>query len=116
MAKVDDSKCTVYTKGTVLFVYVYSRISKDNLKALVNDPLPKALNILDFDNETAVRVSDEKVRDYLHTICNDDNLTNIQHYPKDRRNEVIRMVKDYGASIRQVSRITGISEGIIRKI
>ena len=83
--------------------HVYSRISKDNLTALVNDPLPKALNILDFDNETAVRVSDEKVRDYLHTICNDDNLTNIQHYPKDRRNEVIRMVKDYGASIRQIS-------------
>ena len=74
--------------------HVFSRISKDDLTALVNDPLPKALNILDFDNETAVRVSDEKVREYLHTICNDDNLTNIQHYPKDRRNDVIRMVKE----------------------
>ena len=76
----------------------------------------RALNILDFDNETAVRVSDERVREYLHAICNDDNLTNIQHYPKDRRNDVIRMVKEYGASIRQISRMTGVSEGIIRKI
>ena len=96
--------------------HVFSRISKDNLTALVNDPLPKALNILDFGNETAVRVTDEKVREYLHTICNNDNLTEIQHYTKNHRNDIIRMAKDYGASIRQISRITGVSEGIIRKI
>ena len=96
--------------------HVYGRISREDLTALVNEPLPKALNILDFGNETAVRVTDEKVRDYLHTICNCDNLTEIQHYPKDHRNDIIRMAKDYGASIRQISRITGVSEGIIRKI
>jgi len=37
-------------------------MSLEELTALVNDPLPKALNILDFNNETSVRVSDEKVR------------------------------------------------------
>jgi transposase-like protein len=56
------------------------------------------------------------VREYLHTICKNDNLTEIQHYAKDHRNNIIRMAKDYGASIRQVSRLTGVSEGIIRKI
>ena len=95
---------------------MYGRISREDLTALVNEPLPKALNILDFGNETAVRVTDEKVREYLHTICNNDNLTEIQHYSKDHRNDIIRMAKDYGASIRQISRITGVSEGIIRKI
>jgi hypothetical protein len=63
-----------------------------------------------------VRVSDEKVREYLLTICSDGNITAIQHYAKDSRNNVIRMLKDYGASIRQICRITGISEGIIRNV
>jgi hypothetical protein len=96
--------------------HVYGRISKGDLAALVNEPLPKTLNILDFGNETAVRVSDERVREYLHTICNVENLSDIQHYAKDRRNDVIRRLKDYGASIRQVSRLTGVSEGIIRNV
>lgn len=96
--------------------HVFGRISKEDLTALVNDPLPKAINILDFGNETAVRVTDDKVREYLQTICDSDNLTEIQHYAKDHRNDIIRMAKEYGASIRQISRITGVSEGIIRKI
>ena len=96
--------------------HVFGRISKEDLTALVKEPLPKALNILDFGNETAVRVTDEKVREYLHAICNTDNLTEIQHYTKDHRNDIIRMAKDFGASIRQISRLTGVSEGIIRKI
>jgi hypothetical protein len=95
---------------------VYGRISKEDLTALVNEPLPKTLNILDFGNETEVRVSDEKVREYLHTICDTDNLTEIQRYAKERRNDIIRMAREYGASIRQISRMTGVSEGIIRKI
>ena len=35
---------------------------------LVNDLLPKALNILDFDNEMEQRVNDEKVRQYLSEL------------------------------------------------
>ena len=96
--------------------HVFGRISKEDLTALINEPLPKALNILDFDNEANVRVSDEKVREYLLTICSDGNITAIQHYAKDSRNNIIRMLKDYGASIRQICRITGISEGIIRNV
>ena len=56
------------------------------------------------------------MREYLHTVCGNDNLTEIQHYAKDQRDNIIRMAKNYGASIRQISRITGVSEGIIRKI
>ena len=96
--------------------HVFMRISREDLTALVNELLPKALNILDLDNETSVRVSDEKVREYLLAICRDGNITAIQHYTKDDRNEIIRQLKDYGASIRQISRMIGISEGIIRKI
>ncbi len=91
-------------------------MSLEELTALVNDPLPKALNILDFNNETSVRVSDEKVREFLASICGGSSFTAIQHYGKDARNDILRQLRAYGASIRQITRITGVSEGIIRNI
>lgn len=96
--------------------HVFARISCEDLTELINEPLAKALNILDFDNETIVRVTDEKVKDYVLSICGVSSLTEIQHLPKTQRNAVLRKVRDYGASIRQIARMTGISEGIIRNI
>ncbi len=95
---------------------VLNRMSLEELTEQVNDPLPKALNILDFNNEMSVRLSDEKVREFLASICSDSSPNAIQHYKKDARNDIIRQLKDFGASIRQTARITGVSEGIIRKI
>jgi putative transposase len=40
----------------------------------------------------------------------------IQSYEKKNRNHVIRKLKDTGLSIRQISRLTGISFGVIRRI
>ncbi len=96
--------------------HVLARLSREELTELVNDPLPKALNILDINNEMAIRVTDEKAREFLASICRQTSFTAIQHYEKEARNDIIRQLRDYGASIRQICRITGISEGIIRKI
>ena len=76
----------------------------------------KSLKILDFDNETAIRVSDEKIREFLLTACGITNIVDIQHYPKTTRNDIIKRMREYGASIRQITRLTGISEGIIRNV
>jgi len=94
---------------------VINRISNDDLLALIREPLPKALNILDLNYELGKRLSDDKVRDYLSTILRDGNVTTLQHYQKEERNQIIQMLREYGASIRQISRITGISEGVIRR-
>ena len=96
--------------------HVFARISLEELTELVNEPLAKALNILDFDNEKAVRVTDEKVREYALSVCGASYLTEIQRYPKTQRNAILSKIRDYGASIRQIARLTGISEGIIRNI
>ncbi len=96
--------------------HVLKRMSLEELTGLVNEPLAKSLNILDIDNEMSVRLSDEKVKEYLLQICHEPNITAIQHYPKELRNPIIHELKAYGASIRQINRITGISEGIIRNI
>ena len=35
---------------------------------------------------------------------------------KEFRNAIIQTVKEYGGSIRQLSRLTGLSYGLIRKV
>ena len=96
--------------------HVFGRISKEDLTALVYEPLPKALNILDFNNEMEQRVTDEKARQYLTELVGDAGASVLQHFKKEERNQVIRQLRDFGASIRQISRLTGISEGIIRNV
>ena len=108
-----DMKCILPVCTTK---HVLSRLPLTVLTGLVDEMLPKALNILDFNNEMPVRISDDKVRDFLMLSCGVTNLTALQHYPKTMRNEIIMRTREFGASIRQITRLTGISEGIIRKI
>ena len=96
--------------------HVLSRIPVKDLIELVNDPLPKALNILDFNNEMEQRVTDEKARQYLSELMGGAGASVLQHYEKEQRDQVIRQLKAFGASIRQISRLTGVSVGIIRNI
>jgi REP element-mobilizing transposase RayT len=108
-----DMKCILPVCTTK---HVLSRLPLTVLTGLVDEMLPKAMNILDFNNEMPVRISDDKVRDFLMLSCGVTNLTALQHYPKTMRNEIIMRTREFGASIRQITRLTGISEGIIRKI
>jgi transposase-like protein len=39
----------------------------------------------------------------------------LQNYSRERRNDILRAAKEFGGSIRQLVRLTGISFGIIRK-
>ena len=44
------------------------------------------------------------------------DTTDVALYSRDRQADIIHAAKDYGASIRQLSRLTGISVGIIRNM
>jgi len=112
LCEYDDTKvCAVPVCTTQ---HVLSRIAKKELFELIEDTLPKALNILDLNNETEQRISDERLRQYLSEIIGCTGASTLQHYDQKTRNEVIRQLKDFGGSIRQISRLTGISFGIIR--
>ena len=106
-------KCIVpvcYTK-TVL-----DRFSFGALEEIVNDQLPQTKRILDFDNDTSVRMPDDKVRNYIHLACEVDMLSDVQKMPQEQRNEILKRALRYGASIRQISRVTGVSRGIIQRL
>ena len=94
---------------------IFTKISADALFELVNEPLAKAQRILDFNNESSVRLSDDIIRDFIRLDCGVQNPKEIQSYPKPERQAILKSIRDFGGSIRQISRITGISESIIRR-
>lgn len=94
---------------------VLSRISLEELAELVNEPLPKTSLILDYNNETKIRLNEEKIREFISKDCKIQNPKDIQSYSKQERKAVLKEILAFGGSIKQISRITGISESIVRR-
>lgn len=95
---------------------VFEKYSFDVLEELVNDPLPKTQRILDIDRKTNGILDDDEVRDFIQLVCHIQTIADVQQMPRNRRNEVLKMVLEYGASVRQLSRVTGVSRGVIGKL
>ena len=95
---------------------VYTKISFEALEELVDEPLSKAQRFLDFNSDTSVRLHDDEIREFLHEACGIASISEIQHYPKERRNEVLKLLQEFGAGERQITRVTGISRGVISRI
>ena len=95
---------------------VFARIPKDELSELVCTPLEEYGEILDIDNESAQQPSDDDVKAFLQQSQGIANPLMIQSLEKVRRNEVLTAAKGFGAGLRQLSRMTGISFGVIQKL
>ena len=87
----------------------------EELRDLVFELLPKSTVMLDFDNASKMR-TDSDIRDYLIKTYGLRDASDILLYSRDRQRDIIHSAKEYGASIRQLSRLTGISVGIIRNM
>ena len=95
---------------------VFSRISREDLKDLVCVPVEGYDQILDIDAEGIKAVGDGDVKAFLHDKQGIVNPLMIQSLEKTRRNVVLRSALSFGAGIRQLSRLTGISFGVIQKL
>lgn len=63
-----------------------------------------------------VRLSDDMVREYFSNV-GIVNHSELQHLERDKRNEIIKNLKSLeGVTIRQLSRITGISKSVIDRL
>lgn len=93
---------------------VLSRMPFNELRELVNEPLPKTVRVLDYDKCNSFATDDE-VRDYLREKYGLRVPTDIQLLSKDRRDDIIHDIKEFGATIRQLERLTGIGFSIIRR-
>jgi REP element-mobilizing transposase RayT len=94
---------------------VLNRFPLKYLIEQVNTPLPKTIQILEFDRYRG-SIPDKEVIEFLQSTYHIKHPKNIQQYPKQRRNEILQAVIDFGASKRQLSRLTSISEYLISHV
>ena len=67
------------------------------------------------EQEISPRVTDEQARRIIekHTKCK--NASDFQRLDITTRNKYLKLLKEQGLSIRQISRLTGISFGIVSR-
>jgi REP element-mobilizing transposase RayT len=66
--------------------------------------------------EQEEEVSDSEIKSFLVDSQGIVNPLMVQSLEKSRRNEVLRTMLSLGAGIRQLSRLTGVSFGVIQKL
>ena len=93
--------------------FVYEIVNKEGFIIFNNEKNEdKCLDIDNFE----FRMTDEDAKKIIKKITGCDNATELQLFGQDERNKYIKKMKQKGLSIRQISRLTGISFAIIRNI
>jgi len=95
---------------------VLKRISIDNLRELVETPLSDDVMILDIDDNPRITIGDQEVRQYLLDHFQISKPLEIQALDKEQRNQILHSLLDLGAGLRQLSRLTGVTYGVINKL
>ena len=89
--------------------------------------MTKKDKFIDFNNEKnddvcldidpkEFRINDRDAIKIIKKVSKYGNVTEFQEFPQEKRDKFIKMLKESGLSIRQISRLTGISKGIVEKI
>ena len=92
---------------------VLNKFPMEDLQELVNTPLSKALKVLEFDSRSGA-ASDSEVKNFLLLNYGLSQATDLALYEKSRRDEILKAAKDFGASIRQLSRLTSLGYSIVQ--
>lgn len=71
---------------------------------------------LDIAEKTVIRVTDEQAVALIRKVSKCENVAMFQKLDSNKRNNYLKRLREKGVSIRQLSRLTGISIGVIRKI
>ena len=104
-------------EDSYLYRVYYKGVTREELQAWVNEPLSDDVCCLDNDNEMPnVRLSDDQVWQQIREMVNVTNSSAFQHLPNDKRREVFLVLKEKGASLRQLERLTGVGRGLIQKL
>ncbi len=69
---------------------------------------------LDVENNN-FRLTDEEAKRIIQKISKCKTITDFQNLDKEKRDKYLRLCREKGLSIRQISRLTGISFNIVRK-
>ena len=117
--KIDDYQFSSYNdymneiNDVVDIDFVFSLMDKDNLVAFNNEKNDDVC--LDVDDKK-FRLSDNDARKIIKRISKCSNSVEFGLLELKQRNQYIRRLKEKGLSIRQISRLTGVSFAVVRKI
>ena len=95
------------------FDFALSLMKKDEFIAFNNEKNDDAC--LDIDAKD-FRINDIDARKIIKKVSKCDNATEFQELEQKQRDIYIKKLRDKGLSIRQISRLTGVSFAIVRKI
>lgn len=85
----------------------------------VNEPLADDVFCLDIEGSSRRRPSDDqiwlKIKDKTG-VTNSTSFQQLDELDENKREEIFLELKDCGASLRQLERLTGIGKGVIHRI
>ncbi len=116
---IDDYRFSSYNdyideeSNIVDFDFVFSLMNKDEFISFNNEKNDDAC--LDIDSKD-YRINDIDARKMIKKVSKCDSLTEFQGLSIKKRDKYIRELKENGLSIRQISRLTGVSFAIVRRI
>lgn len=94
--------------------YVFSILAKDAFIEYNNQP--SLIACIDVEEKTIKRVTDEDARKIIKKYSKCENISEFQALPIGKRDKYLKIFKEKGISIRQISRLTGVSYYIVQKI
>lgn len=74
------------------------------------------VSCMDVTEKVITRVTDEQAKELIRKISKCENASDFQHLQTDQRNKYLKKLREKGLSIRQLSRLTGISFSVVRNI
>ena len=95
---------------------VTSRMNVGDLLKLIDEPLNDCRDILDVEPAEIISHTGNNLKEWLYSTYGIVNPLMIQSLEKNRRDYILKSIKEYGAGIRQLSRLTGVSYGVIQKL
>ena len=99
-------------KGCKPITVFVKRLDKTNLYEFVTMPVDSN-NILDIDYGIGGNITDNEIKEKIVELSGLQTPTELQRLGKKERNTILKQLCKYGANIRQISRVTGISYGVI---
>ena len=88
----------------------------EDLRGLVEMPLDDDVQCLDLDERVKTTVGDREVRQHLLERYGIADSIKVQELDKELRKEIIISCLELGTGLRQLSRLTGVTYGVINRI
>jgi len=95
---------------------VLRRIPFHELNAFVNDLLPEDTYCLEMEDSSKAGLSDDQVWQLLMDRTNTTNIHSFQDLDNELKRSTLKELKEMGAKVRQLHRLTGISRWIIQNL